>query len=500
MIGTRSAIGLGLATLALGAGRLEAQGYSLRLDLQAQSFAFRGLSADSIRQDSVVTGPGGGFVTPDGNAAVCPGNTVSYCDFFRAGPSIRAIPIVGEIEGNLWGFGVRGLRLHAAGRVAGQAGDPNALATTTPAVQLLEGYAEYSHDWLRGRLGRQIVTGRLGYTGFDGALVDVRDADRGLGVTGYLGWGLAQATSLPPTNPILNPLDQFQPAKGKTVAGTSVNWSSPRADARFDYQREVDNDTRNFVSERLALNATGRLSSQWGVTGGAIYDLSFAWWGTADLTVRYTGSRVTGSAGVRRYRPFFDLWSLWGAFSPIPYSAANGALSVQVGPRLELRGAVEYFWYGDDHAETPLVTVVDNGWRSTLAAGYRISPTWNADANFEIDRGPGAASNYLQGQVRWAARPGLDLAAHLGTLSRPLEFRYNSAGLFWIGLQGDYQATSRTTLSLLADWMHDSQQEPDVGDFSWSQLRLSLRATWFLNSRADLVPLPKALPRRPPPQ
>jgi hypothetical protein len=48
--------------------------------------------------------------------------------------------------------------------------------------------------------------------------------------------------------------------------------------------------------------------------------------------------------------------------------------------------------------------------------------------------------------------------------------------------------------------MHDSQQEPDVGDFSWSQLRLSLRATWFLNSRADLVPLPKALPRRPPPQ
>jgi len=285
-----------------------------------------------------------------------------------------------------------------------------------------------------------------------------------------------------------------------TVAGASRNWSAPRADARLDYQREVDNDTHNFVSERVALSATGRLAPDWAVTGGADYDLSFDQWGTADFTLRYTGDRFSGSAGIRRYQPFFNLWTIWGAFSPTPYSAVNGTLSARVGSRLELRGFAEYYWYGNTYTDAPLVTVVDNGWRGTVGAGYRFSPAWTADASFEIDRGLGAAADYLQGQVRWQPRGNLSLAVHGGTLSRPLEFRYNTAGLFWVGAQGDYQASTRMTLSLLADWLHDNQQEPDVGDFSWSQMRLSLRASWFLSSGADLVPLPKALPRRPPPQ
>lgn len=491
---------IGALALIAGATRLWAQGYSLRLDLQAQSYAYRGLAADSIRADSVVTGPGGGLETPGGNAVTCNGTTANYCDFFLTGPRIEAIPIVGTAEGNLWGFGVSGLRLHFSARLAAQAGDPDAVASTTPAAQLMEGYAEYNHDWLQARLGRQVVTGRLGYTGFDGIMANAREFDRGLGVTGYVGRGLARSTFVTPTNPILNPFDEFQPAKGMTVYGASADWTSARADARLDYQRQVDNDTRNFVAERFALSATGRFSPRWSLTGGADYDLSYDWWGTADLTLRYAGPRFTGSAEVRHYRPFFDLWSIWGAFSPIPYSAANGSVTVPVGSRLELRGFLEYFWYGDTQADAPLVTVENDGWRSQMAAGYRFSPAWSADATFEVDRGPGAAANYLQGQVRWAPRHDLNLTGHLGTLSRPLELRYNSAGLFWLGFQGDYQPNSQLTLSLLADWLRDESKQPDAGDFTWSQLRLSLRATWFVSSAADLVPLPKGLPRRPPPQ
>jgi len=500
MSGARRVLGCSLAALAFATGRLEGQGYSLRLDLQAQSYAFRGLTADSIRVDSIVTNPDGSLVTPGGNAVTCPGNSAGYCDYFLAGPRIEAIPLVGTVDGNLFRFGVKGLRLHVAARFAAQVGDPNAVAGTSPAAQLMEAYAEYNHDWLLGRLGRQMVTGRLGYTGFDGAMVNARIANIGLGITGYIGLGLAQATFLYPTNPAINPLDQWQPTEGMTVAGASLNWSAPRADARLDYQREVDNDTHNFVSERVSLSGTGRLSPTWSVTGGADYDLSFDWWGKADLAVRYTGSRISGSAGIRRYQPFFNLWTIWGAFSPTPYSAANGALSAKVTRNLELRGFVEYYWYGNTYTDAPLVTVVDNGWRGTVGAGYQFSPAWTADASFEIDRGLGAAANYLQGQVRWRPSGNLSLAAHAGTLSRPLEFRYNTAGLFWVGAQGDYQASSRVTLSLLADWLKDNQQEPDIGNFSWSQMRLSLRATWFLSSGADLVPLPKALPRRPPPQ
>jgi hypothetical protein len=481
-------------------GPLTAQGYAVRLDLEAQSYAFRGLTADSLRADSVVTPPNGGPQTPGGEAAICPGTSVGYCDFFRAGPRIQAAPVTVQAEGNLWGFGVPGLRLHTALRAATELGDGDAVAAVTPAVQLLEAYAEYSRNWLRGTLGRQIVTGRLGYVGFDGAKVAARSSAKGIELLGYIGRGLAQATFLSPSNPAVNPLDQFQPAKGETVAGASLGWTNRYADARVDYQREVDNDTRNFVSERLALSADGRLGAGWGLTGGADYDMSFEQWGSADLSLRYTGARVTGSAGVRQYRPFFNLWTIWGVFNPTPYRAANGALAVDVTSRLQLRSTLEYFWYGDTHTSTPLVSVLDHGWRGTLAAGYRLGTAWTTDATVEFDRGVGAAATDLQGQVRWSPRGKLSLSGHLGTVSRPLEFRYNDATLVWLGAQGEYQASERLRVTLLADWLHDNQKEPDVGGFGWSQLRISLRASWFLNSRADLVPLPKGLPRRPPPQ
>ncbi len=491
---------LGAFALLAIARPLRAQGYSLHVDLQAQTYAFRGLKSDSVRSDSVITNPDGSLISPGGHPVICPGNSASYCDFFLAGPRIDAIPLVGQVDANLWGLGVPGLRLHASARVSGQAGDPDAVAGTTPAFQLMEGYAEYVRDWLSGRLGRQFVTGRLGYSGFDGGMIRAQSYHLGLGITGYVGRGLAQGTFVTPSNPIINPLDQWQPAKGMIVAGGSVDWTSPRVDSRFDYEREVDNDTHGFVAERIALTAMGRLTPRWGIEGGADYDLSYGEVNKADLTLRYSDPRFSASAGVRRYRPFFDLWTIWGAFSPTPYSAANAALTVEATSRLEVRGSIEYFWYGDTFTDAPLVTVQDDGWRSTVAAGYRFSPAWSADATFEVDRGPGAASNYLQGQVRWQARSDLKLGAHLGTVSRPLEFRYNSAGLFWTGVEGEYQAGSRVTLSLLADWLRDEQTEPDVGDFTWSQLRLSLKASWFLTSAADFERLPKALPRRPPPQ
>ncbi len=500
MSSTRWVTALGIVALPLSVHPLAAQGYSLRFDMQAQTYAYRGVTADSVGMASVVTAPDGSQTTADGKAVTCIGTTPGYCDFFSAGSRIQAVPLVARINGNLWGLGVPGLRFHVDGRIAGQAGDRDAVAGTTPGFQLLEALAEYSRDWLVGRLGRQAVTGRLGYTTFDGGLVEVRNAARGLGGSAYLGRGTAQSTFLQPGNPILNPLGNWQPSRGKTVAGADLSWSNSWLDARADYQREVDNDTRNFVSERVALSGNARLGRQWSVSGGADYDLSYDWWGSADLTVRYAGRTINASGGVRRYRPFFDLWSIWGAFSPTPYNAANGALSIQISPRLEVRGNLEYFWYGNTATETPLVVVVDNGWRGTLAAGYRLGPQWTADASAEFDRGPGAAANDLQGGVRWTPRSALSLGTHLGTLSRPLEFRYNSAGVFWIGVEGSYRASPRLTLNLSGDWLHDRQNEPDLIAFSWSQLRLSLQATWFLNSRADMEPLPRGLPRRPPPQ
>ena len=67
---------------------------------------------------------------------------------------------------------------------------------------------------------------------------------------GYAGLGLARATALTPTSPALDPLDEFQPQSRQIVAGGAVGYQGRLWNARLDYQREVDQDTRNFVSER----------------------------------------------------------------------------------------------------------------------------------------------------------------------------------------------------------------------------------------------------------
>ena len=97
----------------------------------------------------------------------------------------------------------------------------------------------------------------------------------------------------------------------------------------LDYQREVDRDTRNFVSERAALTLDLHPLPRWSLVAGVDYDLANTWFGNADALVRYTAPWITVAGGLRQYRPHFDLWTIWGAFSPVPYHAVNAAVWVR---------------------------------------------------------------------------------------------------------------------------------------------------------------------------
>ena len=67
------------------------------------------------------------------------------------------------------------------------------------------------------RAGRTYVTSRLGWTGFDGGMAEVRPVGHLLRITGYGGWGLARGIALPVTNEALNPLDDFQPRERQRI-------------------------------------------------------------------------------------------------------------------------------------------------------------------------------------------------------------------------------------------------------------------------------------------
>lgn len=471
-----------------------AQEFLVRLDARAQGATYRGIRKDSLPASQVVTGPGGGFETPDGYAAYCStGQPVCY--FYRAGAARRGGPFVTSADVSAWGLGVRGLSLHANARLGVDLGASDVWPGTEPAVQVLEGYAQYATERITARLGRQVEQGRLGYYGYDGGRLAYRLPSAGLTAIGYGGFGLARGVALPVTSDVLNPLDEFQPRQRQLLVGGALEWQSRLGDARFDYEREVDRDTRNFVSERVALSASFRPIPGWSLSGGADYDLARGWWGSGDLALRYGQTRFGAAAGVRRYRPYFDLWTLWGVFSPIPYRAVNGSAWVSPVHGLTVRGGGERYWYSDAEAESPLVSEETRGWRWNAGATYSLSTAVSIDGGYQAEFGPGSASQGFEGAVSVRPVARLALTAEGGHLVRPLEFRINNPALTWYGLSLDLRPTDRLRLGLGATRYEEDRRRPDASAVDWSQTRIRATLSWLFGSSADRLPLPPAVRR-----
>ena len=475
------------------AGGAPAQGYHLRLDTRIQSVSVRGWALDSIAVSDTVSTPGGGPTSPEGYAVRCFAGA-SYCSFFRPGPDRRSQPLTTTADLTLWGLGVAGLSVHVLGRLGADVGGADHWPGTSPAVQLFEGYAQYATRRATVRLGRQMVASRLGTTGFDGAGVVLRDRRWGLDVQGYLGWGLARGSALPVTSAAVNPLNDFQPVARQIVAGAGAGWRSNGADARIEYQREVDPRTDKFVSERLALQGSVRPSARVSVTAGADYDVVFGWWGSAEAALAYADRRVRAQLGLRRYRPHFDLWTIWGAFSPIAYRAADASVAVVAHRRITVRGRYEGYQFDEAEAATPLFQGAErDGWRWELGGTLTPASGWTVDGVYRAEYGPGAASAGFAGHVAYAPSRRLSIAVQGSSVKRPLEYRFNEAVVRTVGVDAEFEASTAVRLGVSAIRYDESHRRPDAAAYDWDQLRLAARVVLQLGRGADLRGLPPSI-------
>jgi hypothetical protein len=482
-------VGLGIALSCLAAPLASAQGYRLRLDTRFQTVSFRGVTPDSIPAGSAIIGPTGGLETPDGFAVTCTSGS-SFCTFYRPGPRLSSDPFVSTADLTVWGLGISGLSLRANARWGVDLGSDNLWPGTQPALQLLEGYAEYSTPSVTGRLGRQHVSGRFGWTGFDGAALTVRIRQLGLELTGYGGWGLARSIDVPITSPSLNPLDEFQLSERHLTGGAALGWRSRWADIRAEYRREVDPSVHFFISERAALTAVLRPAEHLALTGGTEYNMAEGQWGTSDLSLRYGNAHLSADAGVRWYRPFFELWTIWGAFSPVPYTAIDGSVTVSPIQRIRLRASGERYWYAQSGAETAQASFEDRGWRTSLSATVVASRKLTLDGGYHAEFGAGAASRTWDARITWLPTSSLTLAAFGSTFNRPLELRFNEAQVDAAGIEAAFRASERLQLGLSGAQYFEDRQRPDAGAFDWNQFRLQARITWVFGSDADRLRLP----------
>ena len=489
-------LGLASVLLAVFARDGGAQGYRIRIDTRAQAVSYRGVLLDSVPIADTVTGATGGTTTSSGFEATCtPG--VAYCTFFQPGPEEHANPLTSTADLTLFGLGVRGLSVRTSARLGtALGGDP--WPGTDPPTQLLEGYAQYARRYLTLQVGRQTVTSRLGFSTFDGGRVTVRAPSRGLELTAYGGWGVWNGSILPVTSAALNPLGDYRPPERTITAGAGAAWTTRLLDLHWSYEREVDPSVDYFVSERTGIEGLLHVSRGLSLSGGADYDLAEGWWGSAEATLAYTtpNGRINGSAGIRRYRPHFDLWTIWGAFAPVPYTAYDGSLTVSPTRRLQLHVDGEHYAYATANAESPLVTVDTTGWRFSWDATYTVTRRWSVDGGYRAEFGPGASSRGFQGSVTYAAGDRVALGIQGATLDRPLEFRYDESSTQMFGVFAHCQPSSRLRVELDASRYSENRQRPDPAAFDWDQLRVSARVVLMFSS-GELAGLPPAVRRMP---
>jgi len=469
-----------ILALALSATALTAQGYRVRLDTRAQTVAYKAVVLDSILKSDTVGGPTGGPVSPDGYAVTCAGSN-PYCQLFRPGPTLRATPVTVTADIAVWGFGVPGLSARGTVSASGDLASANAWPGNDPGLQLYIGYLEYAASRFTVRGGRQIVASRLGMTGFDGAAITIRDLIPGLELDAYGGLGLELGTALAINSPALDPLNDFRPQQRQLLAGMGASVATRYGSARVNYEREVDPRSDYFVSERFALQAVAHPLNGVNLTAGADFDLAAGEWGSAEATLGYTRAVWSATAGVRRYRPHFELWTIWGAFSPVPYHAVTGQASVRAGSRVWLRVRAESYAFEPSDATTA-----------------RPAADWTVDAGIHGEHGPGASSRGLEGSVSWSPvdRP-YSITAHAATLLRPLEFRYSESDLLMFGLEAQAEPSSRVRLSLGAARYAETRDRPDAAAFDFNQVRIHARVVLSFGAGDGLGGLPPAVRRMP---
>lgn len=452
---------------------LAAQGVRVSGVTTMQFIELRPLVTDSLPA-SAVAGTGEFRTTVDGVPAFCP-ITSTWCHFEGSGKRVSAAPVLQDLTIAGWGW-KEGLSFHAELRGRTQIGDRAGLLYPRSGdnFEAVDAYAELDRQAWRARLGRMWVTGGLGAYAFDGADGLWRHDD--FSVEGWAGRALLAGLNEPYSSAQLAAVENLPPQQNGYLFGGRARYRpDPLTAASVMYQRVRTADASGLYSERASLDASSRKYAA--VIDGALnYDFGNGSWNEARLRVGTGWMRsVDVSVEARHSRPFFELWTIWGAFSPVAFN--EGRTVVDWTPRgspfsVSLRGA--YRTYDETNAGLELRT---NGWRAGGDLRWQGERGLSANGSYDVDIGSGAASTDVRAGLRWTRSATLSLGADAVVTQNIYEFRIGTGRIIGGALSGAMAV--RPDVRVVVDaalYQHTLTNGAPGPD--WAQRRASARVEW----------------------
>jgi hypothetical protein len=408
-----------------------------------------------------------------------------FCRFTRSDARTAVMPVIQDITVNAWGLG-QGVRVQAQLRTrAAVGGHARLWPMADDAFDALTAFVELDRPLFRVRGGRQWKISGLGYYNFDGASALYR-ARPGLTLEAYGGWSLARGLNEPRTSASLAAIEPFAPDKRGLLLGTQISYRHAGLGVAALYQREIRSDRLGLYTERVAADATWRWN-RGSLTGTFEADLGAGVVNDARLAANLAvGGGVQARAFARHYQPFFELWTIWGAFAPVGFSEGGlGVASRPVGRPFEVDVEVARRTYDETGASTAFGTFRDDGWTAFANGSWRLDRDWLAQGDYRIDFGFGAARSEAGLRLQHDLGEATYLGANLIGFERQFEFRVARGSVLGAGLDGRMRIgpRSRLTGSLMAYRHRGLGGAPDV---DWSQFRGMLQFEWTLGPEPGL--------------
>lgn len=455
-----------------------AQGMRISGVTTLQFVELRPLVIDSLLQ-TLVPGTGESRTSPGGVPAICPLGG-AFCQFERSGNRLSAAPVLQDLTFAGWGL-AQGLSFHgdlrARTQLGGETGESEFLfPRANDHLDVMDAYAQLDRATWSGRLGRQWVTGGLGTYAFDGADAIWRHDQ--VTAEGWSGRALIGGLAEPYTTGQLAAIDNLPPQQDGYAFGARVRYRPDALNAAsVMYQRVLVADRSGLYSERAAFDGSTRQFT-FAVDLSAIYNFATADWDETRLRIGTGGERAVGySFEARHSRPFFELWTIWGAFSPVGFDEERATIDWH--PRASefsfaIHGATRR--YAQTNAGISLRT---NGWRAGTDVRWQGQGNVSASGSYDVDVGTGASSTDANAAVRWMPVAEISVGANAVVTQSIYEFRIGTGRIY--GLAVDAAMPIKADVRLAADaglYQHTLTNGAPGPD--WTQRRASIRLEWML--------------------
>ncbi len=456
------------ALMLMGTSGAQAQGVRGSALTTARYFELRPLRHDTVAFDAVERA-GDGTYRFEGRPISCAPD--SHCVRYLAADTESAVALTQDVGMTAWGLGVEGLSATVQLRARATAGGCFDWPRSDDPLDVIHAYAEFVRgDW-RARGGRLLSTSGLGFNSFDGASVYYAPG-RALRLELFGGRSLARGV-YEPRHEVLAGIERFFPERNALIFGGMVAgepWAHTSVAAR--YQREIWTDRSALVSERGSVDIHSSALAPVRLAAGLDYDFAFGHIGKANLNVGVplADGRVMLEAVGSRYVPYFELWTIWGYFSPVAYHEIEGRAAWRTRDAVQLRGSVGYRRYGDTHTTTIGRRLPDDAVFATLLASWTASPALRLDGSARVERGFGAYLGSGDVSARWSVHERVAVTVDASAFQQIEEFRLGDGVVLGGGAAVDLDVT---TYARLSGGAHVYRQSWDnrAGDTDWNQVR-----------------------------